>query len=163
MMNRHATGLPTYIPSIKDEWIDYNGHLRDAFYGLLASYAIDDIMDFLGLDAVYRAHTRCTLYTLELHITYLHEIKLSDNIAIESIIFDCDDKRMHLGSRFYCDRLPDPAATADFMLLHVKQDVNPKSERFPPQVALTLKELQRASATYAEWKPPSSSIGIRRR
>jgi len=32
-------------------------------------------MDHLGLDEAYRKSTRCTLYTLEMHIHFLHEVK----------------------------------------------------------------------------------------
>ena len=46
--------LPVYCATIESGWIDYNGHLRDAYYGLVASYAVDDVMDYLGLDAAYR-------------------------------------------------------------------------------------------------------------
>ena len=59
-----SAALPLYRAQLLPEWIDYNGHVRDAYYGLVLSYAIDDIMDHLGLDAAYRERTRCTLYTL---------------------------------------------------------------------------------------------------
>jgi hypothetical protein len=55
------TQVPIYHASIQPEWIDYNGHLRDAHYTLVASYAADALMDYLGLDAEYRQRTRCTL------------------------------------------------------------------------------------------------------
>ena len=39
------------------------------------SQATDALMDHLGLDAAYRTRTHCTLYTLEMHIHYLQEVK----------------------------------------------------------------------------------------
>ena len=39
------------------------------------SFAVDEVMDHLGLDAALSGTHACTLYTLELHIHYLHEIK----------------------------------------------------------------------------------------
>ena len=54
--------------AIEPDWIDYNGHLRDAYYVVVLSDATDALMDHLGLDAAYRARTRCTLYTLEMHL-----------------------------------------------------------------------------------------------
>ena len=57
-----------YRTSIAAEWIDYNGHLRDANYGLIISLATDVLMERLGMDASYRERTRCTLYTVEMHI-----------------------------------------------------------------------------------------------
>src|SRR5882724_5533268 len=79
-----ATELPVYRATIEPDWIDYNGHLRDAYYGLVASYAVDGVMDILGLDAAYRARTHCTLYTLEVHLHYLHEVKSSDDLRVIS-------------------------------------------------------------------------------
>jgi acyl-CoA thioesterase FadM len=94
------TELPIYHAKIEPQWIDFNGHLRDAYYGLVASYAIDDLMDFLGLDAGYRARTQCTLYTLELHLHFLHEVKSTDDLRVETAILDFDRKRIHAGCRF---------------------------------------------------------------
>ena len=39
-------------------------------------------MDQLGLDAAYRERTHCTLYTLELHMHYLHEVKATDELRV---------------------------------------------------------------------------------
>ena len=53
--------LPLYRATLDSSWIDFNGHLRDAYYTLVASYAVDEVMDQLGLDAAYREATRGTL------------------------------------------------------------------------------------------------------
>jgi len=37
-----VTEFPIYRARIEPDWIDYNGHLRDAYYGLVASYAVND-------------------------------------------------------------------------------------------------------------------------
>src|ERR1700675_4485371 len=134
--------LPVYRAKIEPDWIDYNGHLRDAYYGLAASYAVDDLMDYLGLDAAYRASTHCTLYSLELHIHFLHEVKESDDLKIISSVLDFDRKRIHLGCTFVCSRLDEPAATADMMLLHVHQGEKPARALFPEQVVAKLNELK---------------------
>ena len=74
--------LRIYSTAVLPEWIDYNGHLRDAYYGLVLSYACDELMDYLGMDAAYRQQTHCTLYTLEEHLHFLHEVKGSDTIGV---------------------------------------------------------------------------------
>ncbi|HZE04173.1 MAG TPA: 3-hydroxyacyl-CoA dehydrogenase NAD-binding domain-containing protein, partial [Solirubrobacteraceae bacterium] len=63
---------------VEPEWIDYNGHLRDAYYVLIASLAVDALMERIGIDARYREESHCTLYTLEMHIHYLREIGAED-------------------------------------------------------------------------------------
>lgn len=38
-----------YRDSVKAEWVDYNRHLRDAYYMLIYSLATDAFMDGIGL------------------------------------------------------------------------------------------------------------------
>jgi acyl-CoA thioester hydrolase len=128
---------------ISAEWIDYNGHLRDAYYSLIFSLATDALMDRIGLDEAYRKRTRNTLYTLEMHIHYLHEVKDTDIVAVSVRILGTDRKRIHAAFDMYCARYPDPVSTAEMMLLHVHQGDEVKSEAFPAEV---LKALAKAAS-----------------
>jgi acyl-CoA thioester hydrolase len=163
MSDGSAKSLPPYRARIEPEWIDYNGHLRDAYYGLIVSYAIDEVMDALGLDAAYRTSTRCTLYTLEMHLHYLHEVRQSDALEVTTSVLDADAKRLHVGCRFTCERLPETLATADLMLLHVQQGDTPRSAPFPAATALLLGELKLPAEAAAAWGPQSRKIEIKRR
>ncbi len=155
--------LTAYRATIDPAWIDYNGHLRDAYYGLIFSYAIDDVMDQLGLDAPYRDRTSCTLYTLELHLHFLHEVKASDELTVQSLILDADHKRLHAGSEFRCGRLAEPVAIAEAMLLHVRQGAMPATASFPKDVELRLQQLKLSPDAIAAFGPQSRRIEIRRR
>jgi acyl-CoA thioesterase FadM len=155
--------IPVYSVTIEPEWIDYNGHMRDAYCGLAASYAIDRLMDHLGLDAAYRERTRCTLYTLETHVHFLHEIKGADDLKILTAILDADQKKIHAGFTFVCSRLPEPAATADVMLLHVHQGEKPASAPLPASAADTLSAVQLSAEARDAWGPRSRRIEIKRR
>jgi len=158
-----VTELPIYRAKIEPAWIDYNGHLRDAYYGLVASYAVDDLMDHLGLDAAYRERTQCTLFTLELHIHYLHEVKSSDDLGVISLILDVDRKRIHLGCRFVCSRVSEPVAIADMMLLHVHQGDKPSVASFPDEVSAKLEALKMSPAAREAFGPGSRKIELKRR
>jgi acyl-CoA thioester hydrolase len=173
--------LPLYRAQIQPEWIDYNGHLRDAFYVVVLSDAIDDFMDHLGLDAAYRERTRCTLYTLELHMHYLHEVKGSEPLDVETSILDADAKRIHSGCRFTCGRsrnagatggaVPtgnaapwgDTVATGEVMLLHVHQGDKPASAPFPRDIERKLQSLKLSGDASAAWGPGSRKIELKRR
>ena len=155
--------LPIYRARIESGWIDYNGHLRDAYYGLVGSYAIDDVMDHLGLDAAYRESTQCTLYTLEMHVHYMHEVKGSDDLGVSSLILDFDRKRIHIGCRFTCSRLNEPVATADLMLLHVRQGEKPGVAPFPDAVLAKLEALKLSPAAAEAFGPSSRKIELKRR
>jgi acyl-CoA thioester hydrolase len=154
--------LPAYRAKIERDWIDFNGHLRDACYGLAASYAIDEVMDHLGLDKAYRESTRCTLYTLEMHFHFLHEVKASDDLQIMTSILDFDRKRIHAGCRFACGRLGDPVAMADMMLLHVHQGEKPASSSFPEAVLAKLGSLKVSAAARDAFAPASRKIELKR-
>jgi acyl-CoA thioester hydrolase len=155
--------LPIYRARIQKEWIDFNGHLRDAYYALVASYAIDEVMDILGIDAAYRARTRCTLYTLELHFHYLHEVKETDDLGVITSVFDFDRKRIQAGCRFICSRIPEPVATAEMMLLHVHQGEKPSVASFPDEVSAKLAALKLAPAAREAFGPGSRTIEMKRR
>jgi acyl-CoA thioester hydrolase len=162
------TDLPVYRATLEADWIDYNGHLRDAYYGLVASYAVDAVMDHLGLDAAYRQRTHCTLYTLETHLHYLHEVKFSDELHVTSSVLDFDGKRMHLGCVFACARRGGPrvdqlVATAEMMLLHVHQGDKPASAPLPSATMATLSELKTSAAALAPFAPGSRKIELKRR
>jgi acyl-CoA thioester hydrolase len=158
-----VTQLPLYRARIEPQWIDYNGHLRDAYYGLILSLAIDDFMDHIGLDGAYRERTHCTLYTLELHLHYLHEVKGSDEVWVDTSVLDADLKRLHIGCRFTCPRVSGVIATGEVMLLHVAQGAKPASAPFPADIGSRLDELRLPAAASAAWGPGSRKIELTRR
>ena len=163
MSGAEAAQLPIYSARIQPDWIDYNGHLRDAYYLLVASYAIDELMDHLGLDAAYRQRTHCTLYSLEMHIHYLNEVKDSDDLRVVTSILDFDRKRIHAGCTFLCSRLPNPAATADVMLMHVHQGIKPAGASFPDAVTTKLNALKLSPAAREAFGPLSRKIELKPR
>jgi acyl-CoA thioester hydrolase len=157
------TALPVYQVKIEPEWIDFNGHVRDAYYGLAASYAVDDLMDHLGLNAAYRESTRCTLYTVEMHMHFLREIKNSDDLKIVTSILDVDRKSIHAGLTFFCSRLVGPAATAEMMLLHVHQGEKPASAPLPESVTEKLSAVKLSGGARDAWGPLSRKIELKHR
>lgn len=143
-----------YRTAVAPEWIDYNGHVRDAYYVLALSLATDALMDQLGMDAAYRARSHCTLYSLEMHMHWLREVKHSDELEIRIRLLGADRKRLHVGFEVWVAQHDRPAATAELMLLHVRQGEPPASEAFPPEVALAVDELR--AATGGVWDGPRS-------
>ena len=119
--------------SIDPGWIDYNGHLRDGYYALIASAAIDALMDDLGIDARYRHEQNCTLYTVEMHVRFVSEIKLDDALVLDRYPVEFDAKRLRILIAIRTAR-SGVAAVVDFMLMHVQQDGSPHSTPFPALV-----------------------------
>jgi acyl-CoA thioester hydrolase len=145
-----------YHCGIEPQWIDYNGHLRDAYYTLVFSQAIDALMDEVGLDPGYRARTGCTLYTLETHVHYLDEVKSTDEISVSTRALGVDSKRIHVALALHCARLTEPAALGDCMLLHVQQAPVARSAVFPPGIQQRLEQWFAADA-----QSPLPALGSR--
>ncbi len=155
-------GVSIYETAILPEWIDYNGHLRDAYYTLIVSLAADRLMDRLGMDAGYRERTSCTLYTVEMHIHYLDEVKATDTALVSVRIVGADHKRIHAAFEIRRAGSADTAATAEVMLLHVRQQRETVATTpFPPEVAAAIAQLQTATAGMPSAGPGSRRMELR--
>jgi len=119
---------------IDPAWIDYNGHLRDGYYALIASAAIDALMDDLGIDEPYRRDTRCTLYTLEMHLRFLREIKGDARLRIDRYPAGFDAKRLRVLLAMRPAGADSIAAVVDVMLMHVQQGADARGAPFPPAI-----------------------------
>ena len=156
-------GVLIYRTELAPEWIDYNGHLRDAFYGLIVSYASDALMDRLGMDADYRNRTQNTLYTLEMHTHFFHEVKQSGSVFVNVRLLSTDQKRIHAAFDIVRDADAVVAASSELMLLHVHQGETPASAPFPPEVAGAVAKLAAATASAPEVGPGSRRMELPRR
>ena len=129
--------LTTYTTNILPDWVDYNGHLRDAFYLLIFSYATDALMDTLGLDSDHREASSHSLFTLELHLNYLHEVKLGAEVEVHTQLIAHDNKRLHLYHSLHLVGEERELAGNEQMLLHVDL-AGPRSAPFSEGVAQRL-------------------------
>lgn len=149
-----------YRTALAPEWIDFNGHLRDAYYGLIVSYASDALMDRLGLDAGYRERTHNTLYTVEMHVHYLHEVRKSDVVLVSVRLLGADRKRIH--AAFDLARQGDAVvvASAELMMLHVHQGETVTTAPFGTEIADAIGRLAAATAGAPEVGPGSRRMGV---
>jgi acyl-CoA thioester hydrolase len=122
--------LTTYQTPILADWVDYNGHLRDAFYLLIFSYATDAFMDRIGLTSDNREASGHSLFTLECHINYLDEVKLGEHVEVRTQIVAHDRKRVHLYHSLHKPGSDDPLSASEQMLLHVDLAAGPRSAPF---------------------------------
>ncbi|MDR3099899.1 MAG: thioesterase family protein [Paraburkholderia sp.] len=144
-MPRHAP-LPAYHDVVRTEWVDYNGHLRDAFYMLIFSFATDALIDGVGLDDSVRKARGRSIYTLEAHINYLHEIRQGARVRVEMRVLAHDAKRMHLYLEMFADHGDQPVAASEQMLLHVDTS-GPRSAPFDSDVEARVRALVDRQAT----------------
>ncbi|NDW54634.1 thioesterase family protein [Aliiroseovarius sp. PrR006] len=122
-----------YETTVISDWIDYNGHMQDAYYGLIFSFAVDAVQDAIGFDAAYRQRTGCTIYLLEDHKYFLKEVKLGAELRVETVVLDSDEKRFHLHLTMLHGGTP--VAVSETMELHVNQHPTPHAGPMPAEIA----------------------------
>lgn len=153
-MNDDASPLTIYHDAVRPEWVDYNGHLRDAFYLLIFSFAGDALLDRIGLDDAARKARGRSMYTLEAHINYLHEIKQGARVRVDVRILASDAKRLHLYMEMFADGMAAPVSASEQMLLHVDTRSGPKSTPFDADIAAQIAALQTLQG-----QPPPAHTG----
>ena len=114
---------------MQEEWIDYNNHMQDAYYGLAFSYAVDHFQDAVGFDEDYRSRTGCTIFVVEDHKFYLNEVKLRSELVIKTTLLDADKKKFILQSQMLVN--DKKVATSEMLQAHVKTDPTPKITEMP--------------------------------
>lgn len=100
-------------------WIDYNGHMNMAYYNLVFDQALDQVFDELGIGAAYVASGAGSCFTVEIHVSYVQEVRLDDPLRITFQLLDWDEKRLHLFGSMYHATDGYLAATSEQLSLHV--------------------------------------------
>ena len=152
--------LPSYQDTVRAEWVDYNGHLRDAFYMLIFSFATDVLIDLIGLPDTVRKARHRSIYTLEAHINYLREIKEGAAVRVEMRVLGHDAKRLHLYLEMFSDNDGEPVAAGEQMLLHVDTR-GPRAAAFDHDVATRVREFADAHAALPPARFAGRVIGLR--
>ncbi len=130
----------TYRTAVQAGWVDYNGHLRDAYYLLICSFASDGLMEHIGLDEAGRARSGHTLYTLECHLNFLAEVKLGVEVQVRTQLLGHDRKRLHI--HHLIERCDDGQVVAESeqMLMNIDTATG-RSAAFAVQVAEQIQAL----------------------
>ena len=132
--------------SVQDAWIDYNGHLSEAYYVLVLGHATDAVMDLVGLGPGYRSANDASLYTVEAHVRYLEEVPAASELEVRSSIIGATAKLLWIWHELWVSgRL---RATEEVLGVHVRDG---SSAPFPPDVA--------ARARVACVNPPPQASG----
>jgi acyl-CoA thioester hydrolase len=117
---------------VRDEWIDYNGHLSEAYYVLAFGHATDAVMDSVGLGPEYRDASAASLYTVEAHLRYLAEVPRGAGLEVRSAVIGATDKLLWIWHEMWVeDRL---RATEEVLGVHVDTRSG-RSAPFPADVA----------------------------
>ena len=131
-----SAGLSTGGRAVPPEWIDYNGHMMDAYYFMAFTEATEAFLDHVGLGAAYRARTGSGIYTAESHLCFLSSVTSGATLAYHTQLLGHDAKRLHVFHRL--TRAGSVAATCELMFLHVSAE---RVAPMPPKAAAAVAAL----------------------
>jgi len=151
-----ADGAPLRIwrGTVHGEWIDYNGHMSEGFYGVVFGMASDEYLIRMGFDERYRTATRGAFYTVETHIVFVDELAPGAALAVDTTVAGADPKRVHLFHELRRAGDGALAATQESMMLHVDTGI----DRVTP-MAGTLYAVLRADADAHAGLLPAGATG----
>jgi acyl-CoA thioester hydrolase len=153
--------LITWQGPVEHAWVDYNGHLNDAYYMVIFSYAIDTLMAKIGLDHAGRKAIGHTIYTLEVHLNYVQEVHEGVEVQVRTQILGVDAKRLHVFNTLHRQDDGTLLATNEQMLSNVDNsnlESGPKTAPFAEPVAAVLMPLAHAHANLP--RPPNAGRSI---
>ena len=131
--------LTTLETTVKQEWIDYNGHLNDAYYLVIFTQATDKLQEHLGMTMTSIRERGHTLFTVESHLMYKQEVGLGEAVYINTQVLEHDSKRLRILHRMFNDQHESLACVEMLFLSYHLQEKRVMD--FHPDFAVRLAEL----------------------
>lgn len=135
-MSEPREPLCTWSEPLREEWIDYNGHLSEAYYVLVLGHATDAAMEALGMGPAYRERTGASLYTVEAHVRYLDQVGPGELLEVRTWAIGGSRKLLRLWHELWAGG--SLRATEEVLGLHVdsgRVSGRAASAPFPDDVA----------------------------
>jgi acyl-CoA thioester hydrolase len=153
--------LKSPFMEVEPQWTDYNGHLNMAYYNVLFDRANDHALATLGMNFDYVKNRRLTIYTAEIHVTYVKELHQGAKVFATFQIIDHDEKRLHIFQELYHE---DGwlAATSEQLALHIDMS-GPKVAPFPDDIMANVKAMAADHAKMPRPEKVGRSIGVKRK
>lgn len=114
---------------VRDDWVDYNGHLTEGYYGVVFGNATDAVFDETGLDAAYREANDSSVYTVEAHVRFLAEVPPGVELEVRSSVIGVSAKLLRIWHEMWLDDRV--RATQESLGLHV---TGRRSSPFPADI-----------------------------
>lgn len=147
---------------VRQDWIDYNGHMNVAYYVLAFDHGTDTFWDYLGIGEAYLKRTNNSTFALEAHVTYQGEVRLGDPLRITSQLLGFDAKRIHFFHRMYHAEEGYLAATMECVSLHVSLDTR-RGAPFPEDRQAFLGKVKAAHDALGIPAEAGRAVGLQRR
>jgi acyl-CoA thioester hydrolase len=148
--------LETGGRTVPQEWIDYNGHMMDAYYFVAFTEATESFLYHVDLGEAYRERSGCGIYTVESHLCFAASVRQGEELRYHSQLLGADAKRLHLFHTITTVQ-GTQIATNELMFLHVALD-GERVTAMPAEQERIVAELTEKHATLA--LPPQAGRRI---
>ena len=117
--------LPTTVSqgTVKDDWIDYNGHMNMAYYVQCFEETSDFLLEHMNLGYRYAIEEQKGVFVIKCEINYRKEINLNEDfiISLEDLI--CKGKKLTVGLKMLN---VGSETIADYQILNLNVDLQTK-------------------------------------
>ncbi len=164
--------LPDHEETVHPDWVDFNGHMNVAYYVMAFDHAVDSFLNHIGIGEDYREDTGHSVFVVEAHITYEHELHAGDGLRIITRVLGHDEKRLQVFQHMYRmegngggngDNRGEPgalAATNELMFLHVNLESR-RTAAFPEQAKERITRLNQAQSALPRPAQAGRAIGLK--
>ena len=127
---------------IISEWTDYNGHMNLAFYIHLFDQGWDVLLDKFEMGGNSAKIEKRSTFAVESHTKYIKEVKEGDEVDINLLFLDNDNKRMVYQLEIFSKTGNYVAATSEVCSIYVNLDVRRVTEIEPHKMKLMDRYIQ---------------------
>ena len=110
--------------TVKEEWIDYNGHMNMAYYVQCFEESSDFLLEYIGLGYRYAIEEQKGVFVIKCEIDYRKEINLHENFIISLEELVCKGKKL-----IVCLKMlnANNETIADYKILNLNVDLENKN------------------------------------
>jgi acyl-CoA thioester hydrolase len=153
---------PLFTTAVDPAWIDYNGHMNDAYYALVFSWTGDKLLEAIGLETQGRDRTSRTIYTTTLTIHYHQEVAEADVLAAHARLLEHDAKRLRIWFEMH-NAAGTLVASSEQVYLCVDQSgEKPRAASFLPEQQAAISAMAAATADLPWPKAAGRGIALKR-
>ena len=117
--------LPTKVSkgTVKEDWIDYNGHMNMAYYVQCFEESSDFLLEHMDLGYRYAIEEQKGVFVIKCEINYRKEINLHENFIISLEELVCIGKKLIVGLKMLN---ANNETIADYKILNLNVDLETK-------------------------------------
>lgn len=154
--------MPEWPITVKEEWLDYNGHMNMGFYLVAFDFhATDPFYEWIGLGEDY-IDGGMSVFTVSAKCDYFAEAFAGDEMAMTTRLVGHDHRRIHYAHTMYrleSDGTRTRVALNECIGINVDMEIR-RSASFPPLIADRLTALAAHQADEALPREVGRSLSL---